>query len=265
MHASSMTTTMQNTTNVTRAELDEVLRLHRLWLYGAEGGVRADLADADLAGADLRRAGLDGADLTGANLTGAKLTSAKLASAKLPGADLTGADLAGARLADAVLCRAILADADLTDASLHRVDLTCAILRRADLTCAGLTGAILRRADLTGAELDGARLTGAVLVGAVLTGVPVVPGLHVRVADAVSDPARLRMDTWHTCWSTHCRAGWAIHLAGAAGYALGELVGSETAGALIYAASTGDPVPDFYASDVEALADIRACAERVRS
>jgi hypothetical protein len=43
---------------------------------------------------------------------------------------------------------------------------------------------------------------------------------------------------------------------------LEKLVGPKAAGALIYAASTGDPVPDFYASNVEALADIRACAEQ---
>jgi hypothetical protein len=248
-----MMTTMQNTTTnvgrsvVTRTELAEVLRLHGLWLDGAEGGVRADLTGADLTGAIL----------TGARLTGARLTGAGLTGARLTGARLTGAKLAGAKLADARLT-----GADLNDAILHGADLTGAILRRADLTCAGLAYAILRRAILAGAELDGARLTGAILTDAVLTGIPVVPGLHARVADAVSDPARLRMDTWHTCWSTHCRAGWAIHLAGAAGYALEEQVGPETAGALIYAASTGDPVPDFYADDAAALADIRACAEQ---
>jgi hypothetical protein len=153
----------------------------------------------------------------------------------------------------------VCAPTSLTPGDLTGADLTCADLTGARLTYAKLTGARLTLAD---ADLRRADLTGAILADAVLTGVPVVPGLHVRVADAVSDPARLRMDTWHTCWSTHCRAGWAIHLAGAAGYALGEQVGPETAGALIYAASTGDPVPDFYADDAEALADIRACAEQ---
>jgi uncharacterized protein YjbI with pentapeptide repeats len=69
MHASSMTTTMQNTTNVTLAELDKVLRLHGLWLDGSTEGVRADLTGADLRRADLRRADLTGAILAGAGLT----------------------------------------------------------------------------------------------------------------------------------------------------------------------------------------------------
>lgn len=70
------------------------------------------------------------------------------------------------------------------------------------------------------------------------------------------------MTEWH-CGTTHCRAGWAIHLAGEAGYKLENELGPAVAGALIYQAS--DPnlerVPDFFANHQEALADIRAKAE----
>ena len=44
-------------------ELDEILRLHKMWLNGKEGGKCADLRGANLRGANLR-----GADLQGANL-----------------------------------------------------------------------------------------------------------------------------------------------------------------------------------------------------
>ena len=68
------------------------------------------------------------------------------------------------------------------------------------------------------------------------------------------------MSDWHTCETTHCRAGWAIHLAGAAGYALEQKLGSaELAGRAIYLASTGR-APSFYASDEDALEDLRRCA-----
>ena len=70
------------------------------------------------------------------------------------------------------------------------------------------------------------------------------------------------MSGWHLCGTTHCRAGWAIHLAGAAGYALEDRIGSSAAGALIYAASRPElPVPDFFASDEDALADLREHAK----
>lgn len=44
-------------------ELDKILRLHKMWLNGEEGGKRADLRGANLRGANLRGADLRGADL----------------------------------------------------------------------------------------------------------------------------------------------------------------------------------------------------------
>lgn len=87
---------------------------------------------------------------------------------------------------------------------------------------------------------------------------PAVPGLHARVAVAVGDGSGLDMGTWHTCETTHCRAGWAITVS-PLGRELEETFGSALAGAVVYLAST-DMLPDFYASDETALADIRQCA-----
>ena len=88
--------------------------------------------------------------------------------------------------------------------------------------------------------------------------VPIVPSLDCQIRDTIT----LRMDSWHgeeACGTTHCRAGGAIHLAGAPGYALEKRYGSEIAGRMIYRASTGR-VPDFFATNEEASADIRRCA-----
>jgi hypothetical protein len=69
------------------------------------------------------------------------------------------------------------------------------------------------------------------------------------------------MRDWHVCETTHCRAGWAILLAGKAGYELEAKLGSaELAGVAIYRASTGR-VPYFFDTTERALADIRRCAE----
>jgi DNA-binding transcriptional ArsR family regulator len=90
--------------------------------------------------------------------------------------------------------------------------------------------------------------------------VPVVEDLDRKVAEAVGEQGEaLDMGRWH-CGTTHCRAGWAITLAGEAGAALEAKVGSEMAGRLIYEASTGRMAPDFFASNSDALADIRRCA-----
>lgn len=68
-----------------QSKLDEVLRLHKLWLSNDENGVRANLT-----GANLIRANLRGADLTEADLREANLREANLRGADLRGANLTG-------------------------------------------------------------------------------------------------------------------------------------------------------------------------------
>ena len=71
------------------------------------------------------------------------------------------------------------------------------------------------------------------------------------------------MGSWHACGTTHCRAGWVVHLAGVGGRALEYAFGTSAAAALIYMAS--DPklerIPDFYCGNDEALEDMRRLAE----
>ena len=119
---------------------------------------------------------------------------------------------------------------------------------------ADLSGAYLREADLGEADLSGANLGEA--------DIPLLPNIDAAILEAVEkDGNKLDMSEWHVCRTTHCRAGWAIHLCGDAGYALEKAVGSSAAGALIYAKSRPDkPIPNFMASDEDALADMRACA-----
>jgi len=173
-------------------------------------------------------------------------------------ADLRGADLRDADLRDADLSGAVLRGADLRDADLSGAD-----LRDADLSGADLSGAVLRGADLRGADLSGADLSGADLRDADLSGAPVIKDIHQRVYAAASQPSALDMGDWHICDTTHCRAGWVVHLAGDAGYELEQRIGTSAAASLIYLAS--DPTiarfPDFYCGNEEALADMKAMAE----
>ena len=97
-------------------ELKEILAKHSKWVFGEDGGQRADLQRADLQWADLRGADLQGADLQRADLRGADLQGAYLQGAALQGAALQGADLRGADLQGADLERAALERADLQGA-----------------------------------------------------------------------------------------------------------------------------------------------------
>jgi hypothetical protein len=134
----------------------------------------------------------------------------------------------------------------------------------ANLRDANLSGADLRDANLSGANLRDANLSGADLRGASLRGVPKIPDIHKAIYEAASKPNALDMSAWHTCETTHCRAGWVVALAGDAGKAMEFCMGTPAAASLIYLAS--DPklgkVPNFYAPDDEALADMKQLAER---
>ena len=141
---------------------------------------------------------------------------------------------------------------------------------RANLIGANLSGADLRRADLSGANLSGANLIGAYLIGANLSGanlseanlseangLPLIDAfdeINTAMLTACQREGALKMDAWHTCDSTHCRAGWAVILH-PQGKLLESIYGTNAAAALIYNACAGF-VPDFYASNEDAMADI---------
>ena len=220
----------------------------------------AILRDANLQGAYLWRASLRYADLRDASLRDAKLRDADLRGANLAEADLRRAYLEGAKLTGACLRGTILRGASLWDADLRGADLTDTYLREADLREANLRGANLTGADLRGACISRTKLKGAKLP----YNAPAVQDIHQKLADAVNKD-NLNMKFWH-CKTTHCRAGWVVALAGEAGRELEEKIGTNAAAALIYMAS--DPaleqIPDWVASNEDALADIQEMAEASR-
>lgn len=74
------------------------------------------------------------------------------------------------------------------------------------------------------------------------------------------------MSRWHTCETTHCRAGWVVHLAGEAGKKLEEFHHTPLAAQLIYRASSSlhvSPVR-FFEDNETAMRDIERCAELER-
>jgi hypothetical protein len=125
----------------------------------------------------------------------------------------------------------------LSDSSTgKRLQRPSAYLTRANLTGADLTGADLSGANLTRAYLTGANLTRADLSGANLSGViglkiaADAPARLLAVARAALQPGALYMNDWHTCETTHCISGWAVHLAGEVGCVLETAVGVHMAG-----------------------------------
>ena len=70
------------------------------------------------------------------------------------------------------------------------------------------------------------------------------------------------MGSWHRCEQTHCRAGWAVALAGEEGRALEAYYDTPLAAMLIYQASGYEISPvRFFEQNDAALADMKRLAE----
>ncbi len=78
---------------ITKEELENILKEHKLWLADSTKGKRADLSWANLRSADLCNANLRYANLRNANLRSADLSSANLRSSDLRSANLRNTGL----------------------------------------------------------------------------------------------------------------------------------------------------------------------------
>ena len=93
---------------------------------------------------------------------------------------------------------------------------------------------------------------------------PKIKNLHKELYKAVTQPNALDMGNWHTCDTTHCRAGWVVTLAGKKGEELEERFGTLLAAMKIYDASCpGFKINPcrFFDDNESALEDMRRLAE----
>ena len=130
-----------------------------------------------------------------------------------------------------------------------------------------LSGASLIRANLVGASFNGAKLFGARLDGANLKDetlkIPTIENIHQTIYEACNQDNALDMSTWHTCDTTHCRAGWVVTLAGEKGKKLEEQFDTPTAAYLIYRQSDPDRsyALNFYDTNKNALEEMKRLAQ----
>jgi Leucine-rich repeat (LRR) protein len=211
---------------------------------------------------------LSNTQLTSLDVTGlASLKTLYLSNTQLTSLDVTG--LASLETLD--LNNTQLTSLDVTGlVSLETLDLNNTQLTSLDVTgLVSLNTLCLNNTQLTSLDesflnLEGVQIGG--FSGANLKGfthpfkVPVIPNIHKAVWNAVKD-GNFDMDSWHSyCGTMHCRAGWVVVLAGEAGKALEAKIGTSAAAALIYLESGVPKIPDFHASNEDALADIKRLA-----
>ncbi len=94
--------------------------------------------------------------------------------------------------------------------------------------------------------------------------IPKIENIHQKVLEAATATEdSLAMSDWHTCETTHCRAGWVTFLAGKEGADLEGRFGPALAGSMIYRASSEIKVGmnEFYKGNKEALESMQKAAE----
>jgi lysine/ornithine N-monooxygenase len=92
--------------------------------------------------------------------------------------------------------------------------------------------------------------------------IPVIKNIHQTLYKAVSQPDALNMATWHSCETTHCRAGWVVTLAGKEGKELEKKTTTLFAAMQIYKASGYEISPvRFYDDNKKAMEDMKRLAE----
>ena len=152
------------------------------------------------------------------------------------------------------LSGANLIDADLTRANLSGCDLSYCDLGGSDLRGANLRGADLSRSNLSGCALSGSDIRGSKFDFEVATPDRAAPRIAAVAKAALANEDALNMRVWHSCETTHCIAGWAIHLAGEQGKALEGEFGSYIAGLSLLGAEAAS---HFYDSKADATAWLR--------
>ena len=124
-------------------------------------------------------------------------------------------------------------------------------------------GVYLNEATVEG----GVHLNGATVEGGVIdSAAPNIPDLDRCILTAINATpgGKLEQAAWHTCETAHCRAGWAVIVAGTAGAALEKRLGTPAAAAALYTAS-GLAVPDFYdTNNARVLSSIRARSNKLQ-
>lgn len=148
---------------------------------------------------------------------------------------------------------------DLSGANLTHMD-----FRGANCYCVDFRDANCSYANFRGAGLRGANFSRANLTGAILPySAPRVRDLDRKILEALDAGGILDMWLWHSFGdahqkNSHCRAGWAVIVAGTRGLDLEFKIGTNAAAALIYAASGRPIIPDWYATNEEAMLDMKS-------
>lgn len=207
---------------ISQEQLDAMAKLHKRFLDGRLGGLRAvlrnknlgglnlrgqDMRQADFSGCNMQYMDLSGTDFTEANLYACDLSFSNLndtvfARADCRGTQIEGANLEGADLVSADLREGMFAHAEnygqskvvsFKGANLEGARLSGALINSADFSDANLASSSMINADLRNADFTGANLSHADIKGAQMEGACLRQTILVGVQNEILQKAGLNL------------------------------------------------------------------------
>lgn len=144
---------------VSQDELNEIIRLHGVWLREKIAGAQADLSDCDLTGANMR-----GVDLSRARFNRSIMRHADLSDSNLTQATMINVDLTDSYMSCCNLTEARMTRAKLKNATMRHCTMIDTILRAVDLADADLHGSTLVGVDFSHSNLRDVWLESATML-----------------------------------------------------------------------------------------------------
>ena len=133
---------------MTKETIEAMLKSHKDFLEGKDGGKKADFSGANMAGIDLRHL----------NLTGINFSGAIMRGVNFKGADLRGAQFISSDLRTVSFSRTCLRDTDFSDASLSNINFSNSVLIGANLANAKLANICLFNTTGNGKQIKTVQL-----------------------------------------------------------------------------------------------------------
>lgn len=184
---------------MTQNEMNEILKLHEMWLKGEKNGVRARIEERDLfglnmIGANLQHAiitrsfikncNMDYANMLNANIINttiaySSMNNVVLTSSSIVNVNMTEISMQGTNLHKAIICESTIQGCDIKESNFERITLKHSTvsdsslaksnMKKADLGFANIVRCNLAFANLQDANVCSANLTQTGLMGANLT------------------------------------------------------------------------------------------------
>lgn len=130
----------------TQEQVNEMVRLHGMWLRGEEGGKQACVEHGDFS--DL--------DLSGVDLDGAVLHDCTFTKTNMDKAVLWEADLSDSEFFETTMRYAVVARSKFSNALIYGVDATGAVFKSVRIDGSRLRDSIFAKSDFSNADMRGA-------------------------------------------------------------------------------------------------------------